>query len=454
MPRLTQLGLTFCLSFGLLGGTPQANVLDAEQKLIGEAFYYTYPLYKLSDYRWIALNDATARTHTQLNKFAHSREITTPEDRWANAPIVDALYSTAWMDLASGPVTLHVPDTGKRYYVLTLIDFYSNTFSYTGTRATGNAAQRLWLVGPDWKGEVPADVRLVRAPTNDVYVNLRVLVDGKADLPAAHAVQDGFRIEPVSTARANAPARPQPLRDDAERYLQVVNQMLELDPPPPEQRQKLQAFAKVGVCGKACSWDKLPTSQQQAWRIALPKLQAAFMQTYLQISAANSWIDYSPPGSLLGTDKQRDFQQRAYALALGMGMLGLRREEANYWITLRDEQGHALKGDARYRLRLPPGGLPAQAFWSISLYTAGKDGQFLYANPLKRHHLGDRTGLTANPDGSVDIILQPQPPAELHSNWLPTPADGQEFELFVRAYIPTSEVLAGSFKMPPVHRLD
>ncbi|MCY1182476.1 hypothetical protein D9M73_230380 [compost metagenome] len=73
---------------------------------------------------------------------------------------------------------------------------------------------------------------------------------------------------------------------------------------------------------------------------------------------------------------------------------------------------------------------------------------------MKRHHLGDRTGLTANPDGSVDIILQPQPPAELHSNWLPTPADGQEYELFVRAYIPTSEVLAGSFKMPPVHRLD
>ncbi|MCY1416283.1 hypothetical protein D9M71_317870 [compost metagenome] len=301
---------------------------------------------------------------------------------------------------------------------------------------------------------MPADVSLVRAPTNDVYVNLRVLVDGKADLAAAHRVQDGFQIVPAIAASATAPARPQPMRDDAERYLQVVNQMLELDPPPVEQRQMLQDFAKVGVCGKACSWDKLPESQKHAWRATLPKLQAAFMQTYLKISAANSWIDYSPPGSLLGTDKQRDFQLRAYSLALGMGILGMRREEANYWITFRDEQGQPLRGDARYRLRLPAGGIPVQAFWSISLYTAGKDGQFLYANPLKRHHLGSRTGLTANPDGSIDIIIQPTPPSEMNSNWLPTPVDGQEFELFVRAYIPGAGVLSGNFKMPPVQRVN
>jgi hypothetical protein len=437
---------------GLAAGMAQAG--EAEQGLMAEAFYYTYPLYKLSDYRWIALNDAKARTHTKLNQFAHSREITSPKDRWANAPIVDALYSTAWIDLAHGPVTLHTPDTGERYYVLTLIDFYSNTFFYAGTGAAGNAAQRIWLVGPGWKGEVPAGVSLVRSPTNDVYLNLRVLVDGQADLPAAIRVQDGFRIVPAQ-AHAEAPARAQPLRDDPQRYLQVVNQMLELDPPPPEQRERLQRYAQVGICGQACDWSSLTGPQQDAWRALLPKLQAGFMQAYQKAGAANGWIDYSPPGSLLGTDRQKNFAQRAYALALGMGMLGLRREEANYWITLRDEQGEALDGERAYRIHLPAGGIPVKAFWSISLYTAEAEGQFLHTNPLDRHHVGSRTGLVPNADGSIDILMQPEPPSDpaLLPNWLPTPGAGKQFELFARAYLPGERVLGGSFQMPPVQRV-
>ncbi|BAN46963.1 DUF1254 domain-containing protein [Metapseudomonas resinovorans] len=445
--RRTALALSLCL----LGVTAQAA--DTEQDLIREAFHYSYPLYKLSDYRWTALNDPGARTATEVNRFAHSRAITTSADRWANSPIVDALYSTAWIDLANGPVTLHTPDTGKRYYVLTLIDFYSNTFFYAGTRATGTAAQALWLVGPDWRGDAPAGTRLVRAPTNDLYLNLRVLVDGQADLAAAHGVQDGFRIV-LAQAAAPAPTRPQPLRDDAERYLQVVNQMLALDPPPADQAPLLERFARVGICGSACSWEALPEAQKQAWRGALPKLQAGFMQAYLKMGAANGWIDYSPPGNLLGTDRQRDFTQRAYALAIGMGMLGLRREEANYWITLRDEHGQPLRGDGRYRLHLPAGGVPSEAFWSVSLYTAAQDGQFLYPNPLNRHHLGSRTGLVPNADGSLDLFIQPEQPAERPGNWLPTPADGQPFQLFVRAYIPARDVLAGTFRMPPVRRVD
>ncbi|WGS52688.1 DUF1254 domain-containing protein [Paraburkholderia sp. D15] len=428
-------------------------------KLIGAAYNYAFPLFKLSQYRWTALDTPDARTSTTLNRFAHARQIATPDDRWANSPIVDALYSTAWIDLSHGPVTLDTPDTGSRYYVLTLIDFYSNTFFYAGHRTTGTAPQRYYVVGPEWKGTPPAGVQLVRAPTNDLYVNLRVQVDGPADVPAANAIQDGFRITPLTPNQSvasgqtiDAPPRIRPSADTPQDFLAVVNQMLTLDPPPARDRALVEQYRRVGICGAQCSWDRLPADIQAAWTARYPQLEQAFLTTYLAAARAHGWIDYNPPGSKLGTDEQRDYDLRALALAMGMGMLGVSREEANYWITFRDADATPLLGSRRYRLHLPPGGIPARAFWSVSLYAVDKDGQFLAANPIDRYQISSRTpGLRVNDDGSIDIWLQPQRPANAQAaNWLPTPADGRAFTLFARAYEPAGSVLSGTFRMPPV----
>ncbi|WGY71893.1 DUF1254 domain-containing protein [Burkholderia cepacia] len=421
--------------------------------LIREAYDYAFPLFKLSQYRWTALDTTGARTSTTLNRFAHARAIATPEDRWANSPIVDALYSTAWIDLARGPVTIDTPDTAARYTVLTLIDFYSNTFFYAGHRTTGTGRQHYLLAGPGWQGNVPEGVTLVRAPSNDVYVNLRVAVDGPADLATANAVQDGFRITPVVAAaevNANAPARIRPRDDDAANFVAIANQMLALDPPPAHDRALIERYRRIGICGAGCSWDRLPDDVRAAWTAVYPTLERQFVKTYLAAAASHGWINYNPPGSKLGTTDQRDYPLRALALAMGMGILGVSRDEANYWITFRDAQAQPLRGSRRYRLRLPPGGIPSKAFWSVSLYAVDPDGQFLNANPIGRYQISSRTrGLAVNPDGSIDIVLQAErPDGAATSNWLPTPADGRPFTLFARAYEPTGSVLQGTFAMP------
>lgn len=436
---------------------PAAHAQEAAtDKLIGAAYNYAFPLFKLSQYRWTALETTDARTSTILNQFAHARRIATPDDRWANSPIVDALYSTAWINLAHGPVTLDTPDTGARYFVLTLIDFYSNTFFYAGHRTTGTAPQRYYVVGPDWRGTVPTGAQLVRAPTNDLYVNLRVQTDGPTDVAAANVIQDGFRITPVSPGRTeDVLARIHPLAENPQNFLAVVNEMLTLDPPPERDRALIEQYRRVGICGAQCTWDRLPTNVQAAWQERYPHLEREFLTTYLAAARAHGWIDYSPPGSKLGTDKQRDYDLRALALAMGMGMLGVNREEANYWITFRDARAAPLLGSQRYRLHLPPGGIPARAFWSVSLYAVDRDGQFLAANPINRYQISSRTpGLVINADGSVDIWLQAQRPIEAQAgNWLPTPGDGRPFTLFARAYEPTGSVLDGTFRMPPVELL-
>ncbi|VWC89432.1 putative lipoprotein [Burkholderia lata] len=453
-PLVRRIVCATALAVSVMLSAPAARANEpATGALIREAYDYAFPLFKLSQYRWTALETTGARTSTTLNRFAHARAIATPDDRWANSPIVDALYSIAWIDLAHGPVMIDTPDTAGRYTVLTLIDFYSNTFLYAGHRTTGTAPQHYLLAGPGWQGAVPEGVRLVRAPANDVYVNLRVAVDGPADLAAAHAVQDGFRITPEVAAtdmNAHAPARIRPRDDDAQNFVAIANQMLALDPPPAHDRALIERYRRIGICGAECAWDRLPDDVRAAWTAAYPGLEQQFVKTYLAAAGSHGWINYNPPGSKLGTTEQRDYALRALALAMGMGILGVSRDEANYWITFRDAHAQPLLGSRRYRLRLPPGGIPSNAFWSVSLYAVDPDGQFLNTNPIGRYQISSRTrGLTVNPDGSIDIVLQAsQPDGVSASNWLPTPADGRPFTLFARAYEPTGSVLQGTFAMP------
>lgn len=418
---------------------------------IEEAYTYAFPLYELSRHRWNALEGPNGRTSTTVNNFAHARALAGPDDTWANGPSEDVLYSTSWLDLAQGPVYLDTPDTGDRFYVLTLIDFYSNTFFYAGERTTGTQAQRYFVVGPEWQGQAPGDASLVRASTNDVYVNLRVQTTGPADQSAANAAQDGFRFTPAQTETGPATARIPLVDGDPQNFVEVVNRTMALDPPPSDEAGLVERFREVGICGADCSWDSLPDSTKAAWTDTFPTLGRYFERLEKE-GRATGWIDYSPPGNLLGTTEQKNYDRRAYALATGGGMLGMSREEANYWITFTDAASQPLVGGGTYTLHLPPGGIPSKAFWSITLYEVRKNGQFPTPNPIDRYVISSETeGLVTNPDGSIDIIVQSTTPdGPSAANWLPSPADGKPFILFARSYAPDQPVLAGEFNMPPV----
>src|SRR5512136_129908 len=121
-------------------------------------------------------------------------------------------------------------------------------------------------------------------------------------------------------------------------------------------------------------------------------------------------------------------------------------EEAMYWWTNADGAGHALTGAHEYVLHFPAGGLPPnKAFWSV---TMGDAGNHFVANPLNRYSVSDRTGLTPNPDGSVDIHIQEAAPVGKEANWLPAPSGN--FILWLRVYIPGEAVLKGQYTVPPV----
>lgn len=123
-------------------------------------------------------------------------------------------------------------------------------------------------------------------------------------------------------------------------------------------------------------------------------------------------------------------------------------QEAMYWRTNVDGAGHTLSGAHDYIVHFPPDGLPPNgAFWSLTMADANE--RFV-ANPLNRYVVGDRSGLVANADGSMDVYIQVTAPAGRESNWLP--AASGNFRLWLRAYLPGAAVLDGKYTVPPVVR--
>jgi hypothetical protein len=165
-------------------------------------------------------------------------------------------------------------------------------------------------------------------------------------------------------------------------------------------------------------------------------------QVYARIKAkkVNGWITMYG----LGEPGNGMFLRAAHA-QLFPGPVTL-PQEAMYWWTNSDGAGHALSGAHDYVMHFPPGGLPPnKAFWSI---TMGDARNHFVANPLNRYSVSDRTGLTKNYDGSIDVYLQKAAPAGHESNWLPAPLGN--FILWLRVYVPGQTVLNGEYQVPPV----
>jgi hypothetical protein len=121
-------------------------------------------------------------------------------------------------------------------------------------------------------------------------------------------------------------------------------------------------------------------------------------------------------------------------------------EEAAYWTATRDDAGKPLSGEHAYRLHFPAGGLPPNdAFWSL---TATDTVGYRVDAPHGRASVNSHSGLVANADGSVDILLQRDQPAGDAHNWVATPP--RRFTLMLRAYLPGAAIADGRYEVPPV----
>src|SRR5262249_55561183 len=178
-----------------------------------------------------------------------------PGDTKVVFPNNDTLYSSAWLDLSQGPLVLHVPDTGDRYFVMQFMDFYTNNVAFVGKRTTGTKESDFAVVGPDWKGRLPAGLKRVDSPTNGVWLLGRILVRGKDDLPAVHALQDRCTLTPLGAWLRKEKPTPfipktePPAHDLSEplNFFRFLNLALTENSPPAREAALMSQFGQVGV---------------------------------------------------------------------------------------------------------------------------------------------------------------------------------------------------------------
>lgn len=425
---------------------------DPLEALIDEAFVYAFPVYEVARTCHRDLSAAGPDPDLLSNTVLHDRNLCDHRTRWITTPNNDTLYSNAWLDLSAGPVRIEAAAIPPgRYWSIALLDAFTNNFAILGQRLDGTGPVSVTLVGPhqDASG---VEGRVIRAPGDDVWLFARWLIDGPADLPNAHAMQDGLSVHPGVAGRSGTTHGPVPTDPlDPENFLGVVNARLARNPPPPADAELLARLAAIGLRpGATDAWRQLEAPVREAWQSRIGAALAAVRKSMRVLcSEVQGWIVRGPEIGDFGTSHAL----RA-AIALG-GLAALPPVEAVYASRSLDPQGERLDGRHCYRIRLAPGGLPNDSFWSLSMYEPTPDGRLFFAeNPIGRHAIGDRSpGLRREPDGSLQLHLQHEAPSDpaLLANWLPTPPG--PFVLTLRAYLPRAELQEWRAPLPGITRV-
>ena len=438
------------------------NQIDEQQAYeIGiEAYTYLYPLVVMDATRRQSVNVEAGKAFGRgpMNTFTHVPTFTPADFRDVVRPNFDTLYSIAWLDLTKEPMVVAVPDTQDRYYMLPMLDMWSDVFACPGKRTTGTGAGHFAVVPPGWQGRLPEGVQRIDAPTPYVWIIGRTQTNGEQDYGAVHQVQAGYTTTPLSQLGKT----PQPVRAtidptvdmktppmtqvdgmDAGKFFGYAAELLKVNPPHITDQPIVARMRQIGIePGKSFDLGNADLAVKRALERAAPdalKAMRAKIPTLARV--VNGWQMNTDTMGVYGNY----YLKRAIFAMVGLG--ANLPEDAVYPLNIGDADGNPLTGANQYVLHFAQNEIPpAQAFWSVTLY--GEHG-FPTVNDLKRNSIGDRDALKFNPDGSVDLYIQPASPgAEKESNWLPAPAG--DFNLTMRVYSPKSDITDGRWAPPAV----
>lgn len=414
-----------------------------------EAYIYGYPL---------VLMDATQRSSEStvgVNQLGHRLELPDHNFRAVVRPNNDTAYSIAWLDLSGGPQVLSLPDMGARYYVMPFMDAWSNVFAQLGSSSTGQKSGDYLIYGPGWKGDLPADIPAVEAPTNKVWLIGRSQINGLDDMQKLQQKLSQMALTSLTEFNSGERHYSRVITeldksnvlaevDDMEPadFFQRLNRLMAEQTAPVADAAQLERLNFIHI---GSGLDFKNNVGVDPWLIgngAKLAKQALQDKKSEDRSGVNGWAIVRKGIGRYGID----YKTRAFVAMIGLGALP--PEEASYPNTFKDSNGDRLDGNYRYRLHFAPGELPpAKAFWSITLYD--RDG-FMVDNKIQRYSIGDRDNLHFNPDGSLDIFVQSLS-HELSDNWLPAP--NGEFSITMRVYLPSKQYLDGQWWPPSVQRL-
>ena len=456
---------------------------DAAQEIGVQAYKYGLPLLDMnrifSTFTSVNVCDPV-HGFGPVNQLCSTANLADPTDRTVPGPNHDTLYTNGWLDLSGHKkYVLHVPSS-DRFHVFELIDEYTNNFANIGTPIASlypdptarpyaypdgdyivlgpnqtldpgeNSSTCRSSMPPPRASGSPAAPRCSAPAMCRTSTRSRQRTDSQhstSTCPARRSTPPPPPKTPITTPTvAHIPGTAP--GENPVAFFDALGDQLAKFPPPAADRPLLTQLATVGIGPGLHPSATQDNATLAGLSYAVTTAGPAAVNLDLRnaliggFAAHNGWL-VADLGSY-GTD----YATRAWADKLGAGALDSR--VATYPLTQTDRLGHPLTGATRYVAHFAPGTAPppVQGFWSMTLYD--KNG-FLVPNSANRYVLNDRSTLHYNPDGSLDIYIQPGAPANptQYDNWLPSPPagdptnPGQAFNLIMRLYAITPSAFSG-----------
>jgi len=382
-----------------------------------------------------------------------------PDQTFVACPNQDVVYGAGFFALDREPVVFQVPDFGDRFWVYALYDARTDEFAEIG-KPYGTKPGFYLMVGPNWKGDVPAGINaVVRSSTELAFTAPRIFKNDNAqDSKAVQSVLGQVMFYPLSqfdgkmktTDWSKVPHFPVPPGPGGETkwvvpekfYDQLPGVMKLVSPLPGEEA----LYGWINSVFEAA--DKDPETKKalvESFATADKELiDPLFQWRFNGRSAGNGWN--SPMNNAQwGTD---------YLNRTGTAksnMYDNKPNETKYLYRDFDSQGQQLHGKNTYTVTFAKGQEPpVKGFWSMTLYN---EHHLFTPNALSRYSLGTKSKsfLKYNPDGSLTLYFGAKSPGkDKETNWVPAP-DGT-FSLYIRAYWADKAVLDGTWMPPQVEK--
>ena len=438
-------------------------ITSAEARAIGvDAYFYFYSLVTMDVTRKQFTNIEAGREFGKgpMNMFVSIPEYPPADFKGVVRPNFDTLYSIAWLDLTKEPLVISAPDTGGLYYLLPMLDMWSDVFASPGWRTTGTQPGNYLVTPPGWTGTVPDGFSRISAPTPYVWIIGRTKTDGPQDYDAVHKIQAGYKVTPLSgwgkppvpvtvkvdpTVDMKTPPKVQVDTMPAAKYFAYAAELLKLHPPHITDEPLIAQMKRIGIePGKSFDFNALDPAVKSALEGVPGEAQELMKwKTATLARVENGWSMNTDTMGVYGNY----YLKRALVAQLGLG--ANLPEDAIYPMNLGDESGKPLDGANRYTIHFEKGATPpVNAFWSITLYDS--EG-FQVGNALNRFAVSSWMPFKHNADGSLDLYFQHESPGkDKEANWLPAPSG--PFNLTMRLYAPKSDALTGKWNPPAVKR--
>ncbi len=444
---------------------------EEAQSIATDAYLYLYPLVIMDLTRKQMVNMPAGSTlGGPPNTFNNVQNYPDPNVKVVVRPNFDTLYSSAWLDLTTEPVVISVPDTQGRFYLLPMMDMWTDVFASPGWRTTGTQAGHFLIAPEGWRPDLrerfaeefklPPTTQRINAPTPYVWIIGRTKTDGPADYGAVHKIQAGLKITPLSqwggtqkslqykadpSADLTTPPKTQIDTMRAGPFFAYAAELLKANPPHATDQAIVDRMKRLGFyAGRSFDVDKADLVVKSAIEAAPQKAQALMAEMLPSMGRAeNGWTINTETMGVYGNS----YLKRAMVAQQGLGAIA--PEDAVYPFNQGDQTGRPLEGGSKYTLRFGRSDLPpAGAFWSITLYD---EQGFPVANDMNRYALSSWMPFQTGSDGSLTLYIQNENPGQdKEANWLPAPKG--PFNITMRLYAPKQDVLTGKWNPPAITR--